>query len=183
MSNKCVFFDRDGVINYEKGYVHKIDDFEFMPDVFDCMRRFQDSGFSIVIITNQAGIGRGYYTEKQFEYLCEWMKAQLSKSSIFIDGIYFCPHHPTHGVGVYNTECNCRKPKPGMVLQAQKELCLNLSESILIGDKVSDVLAGKNAGVGRNYLVETGHSLSSDDKNNADGTYANLSELCESVLD
>lgn len=182
MNNKCVFFDRDGVINYEKGYVHKIEDFEFMPDVFDCMRRFQEAGFGIVIITNQAGIGRGYYTEKEFCHLCEWMNAQFASSNVFIDGVYFCPHHPTHGIGVYNTGCTCRKPKPGMILQAQKELGLNLSESLLIGDKVSDVLAGKNAGVGRNYLVKTGHSLSFDDKKNADGTYANLSELCASIL-
>lgn len=163
--------------------MHKIDDFEFIPDVFDCMRRFQKTGFSIVIITNQAGIGRGYYTEKEFWYLCEWMKVQFANSNVFIDGVYFCPHHPTHGIGAYNTECNCRKPKPGMILRAQKELFLNLSESILIGDKVSDIHAGKNAGVGRSYLVETGHKLSIADKKNADGTYATLSELCEAVLD
>ncbi len=146
--NKAVFLDRDGVINIEKNYVYKIEDFEFMPGIFDLCRKYQQEGYLIFIITNQAGIARGYYTEKQFLILTDWMIKELKKQDITITKVYFCPHHPD-----FTGECECRKPNPGMILQAAKEFDIDLSESILIGDKESDIEAGKRAGVSININI------------------------------
>ncbi len=180
---KALFLDRDGVINKEKNYCHKIEEFEFLPDVFDTVKAFQQLDYRIVIITNQAGIGRGIYTVEDFERLTDWMLQQFSRQSIKIDAVYHCPHHPTHGIGQYKTRCHCRKPAPGMIEQAQKAFNLDLAQSVLIGDKVSDVQAGKNAGVGRNFLVTTGHQLTAKDKEQADNTFTSLTKLKDYLLE
>ena len=140
--NKAVFLDRDGVINVEKNYVYKIEDFEFMPDIFDLCKKYQQEGYLLFVITNQAGIARGYYTEEQFHILTDWMLKQFEEQGVLIKKVYFCPHHPD-----ITGECECRKPNPGMILQAAKEFDIDLSESILVGDKESDIEAGVKAGV------------------------------------
>ncbi len=167
---KALFLDRDGVINKEKNYLYKIEDFEFIDGVFESCKFFQDRGYEIIIITNQAGIARGYYTEEDFHRLNNWMLDEFKKRGINISKVYFCPHHPD-----FTGECECRKPNPGMILQAQKEFGLDLSSSILVGDKESDIKAGKNAGVGLNILVRSGHKV--DEKN----TQADL--VLESIKD
>jgi D-glycero-D-manno-heptose 1,7-bisphosphate phosphatase len=156
--NKVLFLDRDGVVNKEKNYLYKIEDFEFIDGVFETCRYFQDLGYLIVVITNQAGIARGKYTEKDFNILTEWMTKEFARNGINISKVYHCPHHPD-----YSGECECRKPNPGMILQAQKDFDIDFSKSILVGDKNSDIEAGVNAGVGQNYLITTGHKI---DKNN-----------------
>ncbi len=163
MKQKALFLDRDGVVNKEKNYVHKIEDFHFLDGIFETCKAFQEAGYIVVIITNQSGIGRGYYTEGDFNALTEWMQGEFGKFSVTIAGTYFCPHHPEEAVGDYRVKCSCRKPEPGMILKAARELNIDLANSILVGDKELDIEAGLNAGVGRNYLVRTGHDVDAQD--------------------
>jgi len=148
--NKALFLDRDGVINIDKNYVHKIKDFEFIDGIFDLCDFFQKKDFLIFIITNQAGIARGYYNEKDFSNLTTWMLKEFSKRGIEITKVYYCPHHPD-----FTGECNCRKPKPGMILRAKEEFNVDLTNSILIGDKNSDIEAGIKAGIKYNFLIQS----------------------------
>lgn len=152
--NKALFLDRDGVINKEKNYLYKIEDFEFIDGVFQTCRYFQNKGYMIVIITNQAGIARGKYTEKDFKILNKWMIQEFKNENIKISRVYHCPHHPD-----FTGECECRKPKAKMILDAQKDLNIDLKNSILVGDKNSDIEAGIKAGIIKNYLITTGHKL------------------------
>lgn len=157
---KALFLDRDGVINVEKNYVYRIEDFEFMPGIFDLCATARDLGFRLIVITNQAGIGRGYYTETDFQQLSAWMLEQFRANGIEIDRVYHCPYHPTAGVGAYRQESFDRKPNPGMILKAQKDFDLELSQCALIGDKSSDIEAGRAAGVG--HLVKLTHGAAAD---------------------
>ena len=154
---KALFLDRDGVINIEKHYLHKIEDFEFSPGIIEVMRQYQQEGYALVVVTNQSGIGRGYYTEEAFWKLTEWMKQTLAAQGVIIEGVYFSPYHPEKGVGEYRRESDCRKPGPGMLLKAAEEMELDLGASMLLGDKESDVEAGQNAGLAKTIrLLETG---------------------------
>jgi D-glycero-D-manno-heptose 1,7-bisphosphate phosphatase len=146
---KALFLDRDGVINEDYGYVHSIDKFVFRPGIFELAARARDRGFVIIVITNQAGIGRGYYNEKDFDDLTKWMFDQFKLRGIDIVQTYWCPHHPTHGVGEYRKDCRFRKPNPGMILKAANDHGLDLDKSILIGNKLSDIEAGQQAGIKR----------------------------------
>ena len=137
---KALFLDRDGVINIDKGYVYKIENIEFIEEIFNICKYYQKKGYLIIIITNQSGIARGYYTQEDFFRLMDWMKIELKKRGVFITDVFFCPHHP-------DENCECRKPKPGMILKAKEKYNLDLENSILIGDKNSDIEAGKQAGI------------------------------------
>lgn len=150
---KALFLDRDGVINFDKGYVYLKEDFEFIEGIFDLCKVAKTLDFKIIIVTNQAGIGRGYYTITQFNNLTDWMCNRFLQNDILIDKVYFSPFHPTHGLGKFKKDDYSRKPNPGMIKLAETEFNLDLSKSILIGDKYTDILAGKSAGVGRNILV------------------------------
>jgi len=152
MLQSAVFLDRDGVININHGYVHKREDFDFIDGIFDVARYAHQQDYKLVVISNQAGIGRGYYTEEDFHQVTVWMCEQFSAAGAPIDGVYFSPYHPTAGIGKYLKDDFSRKPQPGMILQARAELDLNLAGSVLIGDKASDIQAGIAAGVGRNLL-------------------------------
>ena len=148
MKNKALFLDRDGVINVEKNYVFKIKDFEFTRGIIDLLADYQKKGFYLFIITNQAGIAKGYYTIDDFTILTEWMLKELELNGIFIRKVYFCPHHPE-----ITGPCRCRKPEPGLILDAISEFNIDPEESVLIGDKESDILAGKRAKIGRNLYI------------------------------
>jgi D-glycero-D-manno-heptose 1,7-bisphosphate phosphatase len=152
--NKAIFLDRDGVINKEKNYLYQIEEFEFIDGVFEICKYFQSQGYLIIIITNQAGIARGVYTKEDFEDLTRWMIKEFEKENVLISKVYHCPHHPE-----FSGECECRKPKPKMIFDAQKEFDIDLTKSILVGDKNSDIEAGLNAGVKMNFLIQTGHSI------------------------
>ncbi|HEX2968416.1 MAG TPA: HAD family hydrolase [Bacteroidales bacterium] len=139
---KALFLDRDGVINLEKNYVHTIEDFEFNEGIFDLCRKFQNEGYLIIVITNQAGIGRKLYDESDFGKLTKWMTDQFRRNGIMISKVYHCPHHPE-----FTGKCNCRKPEPGMIFKAAAEFNLEIPKCVLIGDNKSDIQAGYNAGM------------------------------------
>jgi D-glycero-D-manno-heptose 1,7-bisphosphate phosphatase len=147
--HRALFLDRDGVINVDRHYVHRVEDFEFVPGIFDLCAHAQAAGYRLVVVTNQAGIARGYYTEADFQSLTRWMLDTFARRSVVIDRVYHCPHHPTAGLGAYRRESFDRKPNPGMLLRARDELGLDLARSAFVGDKESDMEAGRRAGVGR----------------------------------
>jgi D-glycero-D-manno-heptose 1,7-bisphosphate phosphatase len=151
--SKALFLDRDGVINVDKKYVWRIEDFEFLPGIFELCRTAQDIGLIPIVVTNQAGIGRGYYTEQDFRTLTEWMLGQFQARGITIGRVYHCPYHPTEGIGEYRRESPDRKPNPGMMLKANRDFALDLAGSVLVGDKDSDIAAGRTAGVGYNIKL------------------------------
>ena len=148
-----MFLDRDGVINVNHGYVHDPENFEFIDGIFEVARAAHATGYKLIVITNQSGIGRGYYSEQQFHQLTAWMCNEFLNASVPIEKVYFSPFHPTAGLGAYKKDDVSRKPRPGMIHQAQREINLNLGNSILIGDKVSDIQAGIAAGVGLNIFL------------------------------
>jgi D-glycero-D-manno-heptose 1,7-bisphosphate phosphatase len=151
---KALFLDRDGVINKEKDYLYKIKDFEFIDGVFETCRYFQEKKYLIVIITNQAGIARGKYTDKDYQILTTWMLNEFKKNAINITGVFHCPHHPE-----FSGKCLCRKPMPKLIKDSAKKFDIDLSQSILVGDKDSDIGAGINAGINANYLITTGYEI------------------------
>ena len=147
--NKALFLDRDGTINIEKNYIYKIEDFTFIDGIFELILHYQNLGFLIVVITNQSGIARGFYSENDFLKLTEWMVGRFNEKGISIAKVYHCPHHPD-----ITGACNCRKPQPGMILQAAEEFSIDLENSVLIGDKKRDIQAGQNAGIGKNLYIQ-----------------------------
>jgi D-glycero-D-manno-heptose 1,7-bisphosphate phosphatase len=154
MQNKAIFLDRDGVINIDVNYAHTPEQITFIEGIFDFCRSARAFGYKLIIITNQAGIGRGYYSEAQFHELMEWMLAEFAEQGAPIDAYYFCPHHPEHGVGDYKKACHCRKPQPGMINDALKQWDIDPRQSMLLGDKQSDIDAAINAGLGSYMLFE-----------------------------
>lgn len=155
MTERALFLDRDGVINIDKGYVYKIDDFDFVPGVFNFCRQAVDMGYQIIVVTNQSGIGRGYYTEDDFDILTQWMIAQFERENINIAKVFYCPHHPVEAKGHYLKKCSCRKPGPGMLMQAISEFGLKAEQCLMLGDSQSDILAAQAAGV-RGVKLESG---------------------------
>jgi len=144
---KALFLDRDGVVNVEKNYLYKISDFEFIDGIFKICKYYQKKGYKIFIVTNQSGIARGYYTEDDFMRLTSWMIKEFEKYDIEIQKVYFCPHHPS-----ISGECSCRKPDSAMFIQASDEFDIDLKNSIVVGDKESDIEAGIKAGLNTSYL-------------------------------
>lgn len=142
----ALFLDRDGVINVDHGYVCRTEDFEWIPGVFDTARTAVEIGLALIVVTNQAGIARGYYTEAQFLSLTQWMKDAFANAGAALTEVYFCPEHP-EGLPPYNRFSGQRKPAPGMLLQAAREHRIDLSASVLIGDQPSDIAAGRAAGL------------------------------------
>jgi D-glycero-D-manno-heptose 1,7-bisphosphate phosphatase len=152
---KALFLDRDGVINIEKNYLYKIEDFEFIDGIIPLCREFLGCGYIIIVVTNQSGIARGYYSEDDFKNLTLWMVNEFLKNGIEIKKVYYCPHHPT-----INGKCECRKPESGMFLQARDEFNIDMKSSVMIGDKITDIDAALNAGVCVIYLFDESKTLS-----------------------
>ena len=174
--NKAIFLDRDGTLNIDYGYVHKIDNFKFIDGAIDALRELKKMGYMLVLVTNQSGIARGYFSEEQFLQLTEWMDWSLAEQDVDLDGIYYCPHHP-EGKGEYKEDCDCRKPKPGMLLQAIKELKIDPTQSIMVGDKVEDIKAGISAKVKMHVLVRTGKPVTEEGESVADYVLDSIVEL------
>lgn len=174
--NKAIFLDRDGTLNIDYGYVHEIDNFKFIDGTIDALRELKKMGYMLVLVTNQSGIARGYFSENQFLQLTEWMDWSLAEQDVDLDGIYYCPHHP-EGKGEYKEDCDCRKPKSGMLLQAIKELKIDPTQSIMVGDKVEDLKAGIGAKVKMNVLVRTGKPVTEEGERVADYVLDSIVDL------
>jgi D-glycero-D-manno-heptose 1,7-bisphosphate phosphatase len=155
-ARRAVFLDRDGTINVEKEYLHKIEDFEFIPGAPEAIKRLKDAGFLVIVVSNQSGIGRGYFDEAVVEQLHRHIQDELACLGTSIDAFYFCPHHPEEGLGEYKVVCDCRKGQPGMLLQAAREYDIDLQQSFMVGDKLADIEAGERAGC-QSLLVLTGY--------------------------
>jgi len=152
----AVFIDRDGVITKEPPYyAHRIDQLELIPKSAEAIRLLNESGFKVIIVSNQSGVARGYYQEKDIEIYNGAMEKKLEEENAYIDAIYYCPHYSKAIIEKYKIDCECRKPKPGMLKRAKKDLDLDLKQSFLIGDKMSDIEAGYRAGC-KTILVLTG---------------------------
>ena len=150
---RVAFLDRDGVINRDFGYVHRREDFEFLPGAIAGMQQLVRSGFALIVVTNQSGIARGYYGAAAFEDLTCWMQRELAQVGAPVLAVYHCPHHPEGVVPDLAKVCSCRKPAPGMLLRARDEHGIDMGHSILIGDKESDITAAHAAGVGRAFRL------------------------------
>ena len=156
MTIKTIFLDRDGVINKETGYLHKIENFKFINGVFEACQHYEQLGYKIIIVTNQSGISRGHYSEDDFRNITDWMITQFNKNNIQILDTFHCPHLPDSG-------CNCRKPKPGMLLEAKKKYNINMLESWMIGDKETDITAAISSGINNTILIKSGHKINEAD--------------------
>ena len=178
MKNKFVLLDRDGVINVEKSYLHKIEDFEYEKNVVEGLLKLRDLGYRFAIITNQAGIARGYYTEEDYLKLQSFIEDDLFKKGIKIEKSYFCPHHP-NVTGKYGIECDCRKPNTGNFELAIKEFDIDVKNSFMIGDKITDLIPAEKLGI-TPVLVKTGYGLESLKK--LEGTKLN-SIVVNDILD
>ena len=178
MKNKFVLLDRDGVINIEKSYLHKIEDFEYEKNVVEGLLKLRDLGYKFAIITNQAGIARGYYTEEDYLKLQSFIEDDLFKKGIKIEKSYFCPHHP-NVTGKYGIECDCRKPNTGNFELAVKEFDIDVKNSFMIGDKITDLIPAEKLGI-TPVLVKTGYGLESLKK--LEGTKLN-SIVVNDILD
>jgi D-glycero-D-manno-heptose 1,7-bisphosphate phosphatase len=176
--NRALFLDRDGVINHDSGYTSNVKSFRFIDGVFDVCRAAKQLGYLLIVVTNQAGIGRGYYSEQDFAILTKWMCDQFETEGAAISDVFYCPYHSEHGVGDYKKDSFDRKPNPGMLLQAAEKYELDLNRSIMIGDKNSDMQAANEAGVGIRC-----HFLSGDDSDVAsDVATDQISTLQEGIL-
>jgi len=151
MTRAAVFLDRDGTINIDKGYVYRVEDWEWIPGAIDAIVALKNAGFLVIIITNQAGIARGYYNEADLTNLHTRINEELQEHGVMIDGFYHCPHHPE-----FSAVCECRKPLPGLIYEASQDLDVDLECSWLVGDKASDIQAGLAAMV-KSILVLTGY--------------------------
>ncbi|MGA8849131.1 MAG: D-glycero-beta-D-manno-heptose 1,7-bisphosphate 7-phosphatase [Dehalococcoidia bacterium] len=163
--NRAVFLDRDGVITQEPPYyAHKLSELELLPKSADAIRLLNENGFLVIVVCNQAGIAYGYYREEDAISFNQAMKDNLARDGARIDAMYYCPHHPEAKIERYRLDCNCRKPKPGMLTGAGKELNIDLKQSFMVGDKLSDVEAGKRAGC-KTIMVKTGQGVEELKKN------------------
>ena len=158
MKNKALFLDRDGVINKDNGYTYRIEDFIFINGIFDLCKKAILRDYFIIVITNQSGISRELYTEKDFHIVTEYMLKEFEKKQIKISKVYYCPYHNEFPNPKYNHLKNYRKPNPGMIIDAEKEFDLSLKDSILVGDKLSDIQAGINSGIKNNFLFSNNHN-------------------------
>jgi D-glycero-D-manno-heptose 1,7-bisphosphate phosphatase len=151
--SRALFLDRDGVINEEVGYLHRIEDVRWKDGIFDLCAKATELGYKLVVVTNQAGIGRGLYSQAHFDELTLWMKAEFANRHTPLAAVYSCPFHPEHGIGDYKRDHEDRKPGPGMLLRAARDLDLDLAQSILIGDRCSDIAAAHAAGLRQAFLL------------------------------
>lgn len=165
---KACFLDRDGVLIEEKIYLASISDISIFPETYDALKLLKEEGFKIIVVTNQAGVAKGYYKEGTIPQIHKEIDRQLALAGVGVDAYYYCPHHPKAKVKEYAIKCDCRKPAPGMILQAVKDFKLDLAKSFLVGDKMSDIGAAENAGCA-GILVITGHGKDHLDKAQKEG--------------
>jgi D-glycero-D-manno-heptose 1,7-bisphosphate phosphatase len=180
--NKAVILDRDGTINEEKNYLYKIEDFTYTYKAQEAIKILNNNGYKVIVITNQAGVARGYYKEEDVLSLHSWINYDLSKNNAHIDDFLYCPHHPEHGLGKYKVDCECRKPKSGLYKKAIELHEIDVKQSFVIGDKLSDIKPGKELGF-RTCIVETGYGkLQVDEYGICDYKGPNLYEVVKKLI-
>ena len=182
MADRAVFLDRDGVINVDHGYTHRIEDFRFIAGSAEALALLQHAGWRLVVVTNQSGIARGLFSSADYERFTAHLRAQLSARGVHLDAVLHCPHLPDASVAAYRLACDCRKPSPGMLLRAARELSLDMASSVIVGDRLSDVRAGRAAGVGRCMLVRSGHVIDADGAHEADAVLDNLAACAQALF-
>ncbi len=171
--NKAVFFDRDGTIARDVNYCRRPEDFYLFPETAGVLKTLRGHGFKVIIITNQSGVGRGYFDEVKLKKIHAKMEAELDREGARVDGIYYCPHHPDNG-------CSCRKPKPGLILQAAADLDIDLKSSFMVGDQPRDIATGKAAGC-RTILIR--HPEAGNDTASIPDAYVNnLAGITDIIL-
>jgi D-glycero-D-manno-heptose 1,7-bisphosphate phosphatase len=182
---KACFLDRDGVLIVEAHYLSKPSQVEIIPGVPEALKKLKDAGYLIIVVTNQAGIARGYFPEDNVAMVHAEIDRQLKKAGTSIDAYYYCPHHLEGSIPELSINCECRKPKPGMFFQAAKDHDINLSESFMVGDKFSDIEAAKNAGCKQAVMVRTGHGKTQLEKQSPGNTpvFDNLPAAINALLD
>ncbi len=154
MTQRALFLDRDGVVNVEVGYLHRAEEVRFVPGIFSLCRTAMALRYRLIVVTNQAGIARGFYTEADFQALMDWMRQQFRVEGIELDAVYHCPYHPEHGVGPYKREHEDRKPGTGMLRRGAKQFNLSLADSVMVGDRCSDIAAANAAGLRQAFLID-----------------------------
>jgi D-glycero-D-manno-heptose 1,7-bisphosphate phosphatase len=179
---RAAFVDRDGVINVERSFVYRIEDFTFLPGAVAALSALQAAGYLLVVITNQSGIARGLYAESDYQRLTAHMQRQLGEHGVRLDAVEYCPHLPDAPLPQYRRDCECRKPRPGMLRRAAAALRLDLRHSLLIGDRASDIAAGRAAGIGRCFLVRSGCALGEGDAALADAVFDDLAACAAQAL-
>ena len=182
MSRKAAFIDRDGVLNEERAFVHRIADFAFVPGSIEALQALQAAGYLLIVITNQSGIARGLYSEADYLALTAHMRELLQAAGVRLDAVEYCPHLADAPVERYRVDCDCRKPRPGMLTKTTLTLDIDLKASLIVGDRLSDIEAGRAAGIGRCFLVRTGYPLPDDAMVRADGVYDDLLTCVRRVL-
>jgi D-glycero-D-manno-heptose 1,7-bisphosphate phosphatase len=182
MSRRAAFIDRDGVLNEERAFVHRREDFALLPGAVAGLRLLREAGYLLVVITNQSGIARGIYSEGDYLALTEHLRAELAAAGVPLDAVEYCPHLPDAQIERYRLDCDCRKPKPGMLRRAAQALDIDPGASFLVGDRLSDIEAGRAAGIGRCYLVRTGYPLPEEALARADAVYEDLLACARSAV-
>ncbi|MBI2336761.1 MAG: D-glycero-beta-D-manno-heptose 1,7-bisphosphate 7-phosphatase [Deltaproteobacteria bacterium] len=178
---QVVFIDRDGTINHDRGYIYRVDDFEFLPGVLAALQALTRAQKQIIIVTNQAGIARGLYTEEDYHHLTQYMLQELAEAHVKIEGVFHCPHHPDGSVQAYTMACLCRKPNPGMLEQGLKLVKNSAAQAVMIGDKNSDIEAGLRLNM-TTYLVETGYGKEEKSTTQAHYVVADLRAAVQHLL-
>ena len=174
MTIKTIFLDRDGVINKDINYLYKVKDFQFIDGIFDSCIYFQKLGFKIIVVTNQSGISRNYFSEKEYKNLTNWMLNEFRKNGIKILDVFHCPHLP-------NSNCSCRKPMPGMFIDAKKKYNIDMENSWLIGDKETDIIAANSSGISNTILVKSNHKINELDSK-AKYIFESINHLNEVII-
>jgi D-glycero-D-manno-heptose 1,7-bisphosphate phosphatase len=170
VADPAVFLDRDGVINVDHGYTHRVEDFQFVAGSAEAMARLQAAGWRLVVVTNQSGIARGLFSSDDYERFTAHLRSQLRAAGVELDALLHCPHLPDATVAAYRRSCDCRKPSPGMLLRAARELTLDLPRSVI-------------AGVGRCVLVRSGHALEPGELQAADAVFDDLADCAQALGD
>jgi len=155
--HRAVFMDRDGTINEEVGYLSRLEELKLFSETNEAVRMINERGMKAIVITNQSGVARGFFDEEFVDAVHCRINEMLGEGNAFIDHFYYCPHHPMYGKAPYKISCDCRKPKPGLLLRAAEELNIDLAQSYMIGDMIKDLQAGHNAGIEKAILVKTGY--------------------------
>lgn len=187
--DKVVFLDRDGTINQEVEYLHRPSDLVILPGVTEGLRRLKEKGFKLVVVTNQAGVARGYYGEEDVIALHQYLNRLLMEEGAGIDSFFYCPHHPEHGIGEYKKKCHCRKPETGMFEMAENYFQIDKAHSYMIGDKLIDTAAGRRYGVcpvlvGTGYGKELYDSITGEQRKESFDYYAaTMKEAADYILD